>query len=518
MSTLNLRVLIQAVDRATAPIRRIARSLRIELPSAARIGGAALSKLTGLAAKAGAALGALAGIGFGAMTTGVIRTGAKFEQFAAVLETIEGSSDRARSSMRWVENFAKTTPYELDQVMEAFVALRAYGIDPTDGSLRTLGDAASAMNKPLMQAVEMLADAQTGEFERMKEFGVRGSAAGKAVSLTYQKAGREVTVTSRKAANEIRTNILSIFDSRFQGAMDRQAGTMKGLWSNLMDMVTSFQRQIADAGVFDFIKNELTALLATINQLSASGKLAKWAKEISDAMVGMFTTIKKATEGVDWVGAIKGLFGFIGGCFQLVKAIGGISGIITGGGMVAIAWLTHAAMGLGVAIATALGVATAPVAAVIAAIGLIGLAGFLLWRNWDSIMAGLKKAWTGFVDFLGGVWEGVKSVFKRGVDLVWKALPPWFRMILKGAGFVLKVATNAVNNVRPGGAATGGGAGPWSDRPRPAVSGGARRTEVGGAIDVRIRSDGHAQVTRVQSTNPAVPVQTVSAYRGANGR
>lgn len=513
MGQLNLRVLIQAVDRATGPIRRIARSLRIELPSAARIGGAALSRLTGLAAKAGAALGALSGLSFGALSVGAVKTGAKFEQFAAVLETIEGSSEKAQASMRWVENFAKTTPYELDQVMQAFVALRAYGIDPTDGSLRTLGDAASAMNKPLMQAVEMMADAQTGEFERLKEFGVRGSAAGKAVALTYQKAGQEVTVTSRKAANDIRTNLLSIFDSRFAGAMDRQAGTMNGLWSNLMDMLTSFQRQIADAGLFDFVKVELASLLSLVNAAAANGDLAKWAKEISVGMVQLLTSLKELVSKVDWVGVAQGVIAVTNGFIDFMNAIGGLRGLVDGVGAVAITWLTTALMSLGATIAGVLGVAAAPVVAVIAIIGALAVAGWFVYRSWDKIVAGLKNMWSGFVDFLGNVWKGIKSVFKAGVDLVWNSLPKWFRMILTGAGFMLKVATNAVNNLRPGGDPPAGGG-----RPRPGAPGGGRPANGQVAVDVRVHQDGRPASVTARSSSAQVPVNTSAQYRGANGR
>lgn len=528
MGQLNLRVLIQAVDRATGPIRRIARSLRIDLPSAARVGGLALTKLTGLAVRAAAALGAMTGVGFGAITAGAIKTGAKFEQFAAVLETLEGSSEKAQASMRWVENFAKTTPYELDQVMEAFVALRAYGIDPTDGSLRTLGDAASAMNKPLMSAIEMLADAQTGEFERLKEFGVRGSAAGKQVALTYQRAGREVSVTSKKSANEIRTNLLGIFDSRFKGAMDRQSKTMIGLWSNLMDMLTTFQRQVADAGLFDFVKAELASLLALVNTAAANGDLAKWAKEISAGLVQLLTSVKDLVTKVDWVGLTKSVIDVANGFVQFMNMIGGFDSLITVSIGAALGWLTTALMGVGAAIAGILGIAAGPIVAAIAIIGLLVTAAWFVYRNWDKIVAGLKDMWSGFVGFLGGIWKGIQSAFMTGVDMVWNGLPLWFRMILKGAGFVLKIATNAVNNVRvggpdaPGGPSGGGprapGGGGQAYRPRPAVGGGGQPANGQVAVDVRVHQDGRPATVTARSSSPQVPVATSSQYRGANGR
>lgn len=506
MGQLNLRVLIEAVDRATGPIRKVVRALKIDLPGASRAAGNALRSLTGLARRAGQALGAVAGFSFAAITGGAIRTGAKFEQFAATLETIEGSSERARAAMRWVEEFAKTTPYELDEVMEAFVALRAYGIDPTDGSLRTLGDAASAMNKPLMQAVEMLADAQTGEFERMKEFGVRGSAAGNQIAMTYQRAGREVTATSRKSANEIRRNLLGIFDSRFAGAMARQSGTMMGLWSNLMDMATSFQRQIADAGLFDFVKAELAALLGQVNAAADNGQMAAWAKQISEGLVELLTSLKALVTEVDWVGFTQGIISVANGFADFMKMIGGFDGAVTIGVGGAIGWLTTVLMGLGVTIAGALGVAVAPVAVVIAAIGLIGLAAWFLYRNWKEIWAGLVKGWNDFVAALGGIWTNIKKAFVDGAALVWQALPPWFRVVLRGGAFAVRMISRIANDS----AGTNGGA---AQRPTPAVGPGRDRQD---SLNVNLNLRGApASLAGVRSTNPNHSVST--QYRGGVG-
>jgi phage tail tape-measure protein len=71
-------------------------------------------------------------------------TASKFEQFSVMLTGIEGSADKARKSMAWVQDFAQKTPYELDDVMDAFVKLKAYGIDPMNGSPAALATAPPA--------------------------------------------------------------------------------------------------------------------------------------------------------------------------------------------------------------------------------------------------------------------------------------------------------------------------------------------------------------------------------------
>ena len=66
----------------------------------------------------------------------LVGTASQFEGFQTILQTTEGTSEKARTAMEWVTNFAANTPYELDQVMESFVRLRTYGLEPTNGFYR----------------------------------------------------------------------------------------------------------------------------------------------------------------------------------------------------------------------------------------------------------------------------------------------------------------------------------------------------------------------------------------------
>jgi len=55
-----------------------------------------------------------------------VNTAAEFERFQTVLETVEGSSEKAKQSMDWISDFAAKTPFELAKVTDAYVKLRAY--------------------------------------------------------------------------------------------------------------------------------------------------------------------------------------------------------------------------------------------------------------------------------------------------------------------------------------------------------------------------------------------------------
>lgn len=316
-----------AMDRATASAARFAgraglKAVEMAGHGVARGVGFAARKVMDLARATArwGTIGAVAGASW--LIGGTIALASQFEQFQVVLENTEGSAEKARRAMAWVKDFAKTTPYEVTDVMEAFVALKAYGIDPMNGSLRALGDAASGMNKPLMQAVEMLADAQTGEFERLKEFGVRAKVAGDRVTFTYMKAGREITATARNSATEINRTLLDVFGARFSGMMDRQSRTLAGLWSNIKDQVANFQLDIANAGLFDMVKAKVQAVLDWINAKAKDGSLKRWAQNISDALQKAVAWAEKFIGETDWKAVGDDLQLIAKGAWGIATALG----------------------------------------------------------------------------------------------------------------------------------------------------------------------------------------------------
>jgi hypothetical protein len=179
----------------------------------------------------------------------------QFEKFETVLKTIEGSSLKAKESMNWVEDFASKTPYQLQQVTDGFVKLKAYGINPINGTLKTLGNTASAMGKDLNQAVEAMADAVTGENERLKEFGIKASKQGQEIAYNWTDAsGKAKHIIVKNNSEIIQSTLESIFNSKYAGAMEAQSKTLAGMLSNMQDNFTKFQKNIMDGGLYDYLK------------------------------------------------------------------------------------------------------------------------------------------------------------------------------------------------------------------------------------------------------------------------
>jgi len=168
---------------------------------------------------------------------------AKFQTFEAVLSNTLGSSSAAQLAMKQISEFAAQTPFQVDELTSSFVKLANQGFTPTVNEMRSLGDLASSTGKSFNQLAEAILDAQTGEFERLKEFGIRASAEGDKVKFTF----KGVTTEVQKTSEAIREYILLLGNAEgVTGAMSKISNTLGGRMSNLSDNVTNLQKNIGE--------------------------------------------------------------------------------------------------------------------------------------------------------------------------------------------------------------------------------------------------------------------------------
>lgn len=226
------------------------------------VDGATISM--GLAAKAAGALGvAMGAAGVAGAVVGVQR---QFDVLNASLVTVTGSTQAAKSAFSWIEKFATETPYQLQEVVGAFIKLKARGLEASEEALRSYGNTASAMGKSLDQMVEAVADATTGQFERLLEFGIKGNKEGENIRLTFK--GVETTI--RNSSEEITRYLRQIGDVDFASAMVERTKTLDGAISNLGDswnkLLLTFSQGGFGAGVQDSV-GSMTKLFERLTEV-----------------------------------------------------------------------------------------------------------------------------------------------------------------------------------------------------------------------------------------------------------
>lgn len=185
---------------------------------------------------------ATAGIsGLKNLAQSIFDTTQKFQKFEAILRNSLGSTNAAAKAMQDIQKFASETPFTIDGITESYIKLVNRGFVPTMDEMKKLGDLSSTLGKDMDQLVEAILDAQTGEWERLKEFGIRAKRTGDDVAFTF----RGVTTEMKFTDEAVKNYILSLGDlTGVQGAMDAQMGTLGGKMSNLSDKLTLFGQKV----------------------------------------------------------------------------------------------------------------------------------------------------------------------------------------------------------------------------------------------------------------------------------
>lgn len=226
-----------------------------------------------------------------------------YQGFNAQLEVATGSAEGAAKAMRALTQFASTTPYSVNEATTAFIKLVNLGLTPSEEALRSYGNTASSMNKSLMDFIEAVADAATGEFERLKEFGIKASKEGDKVTFMFRGQKTEVENTSAAIEGYLQT----LGNASFGGAMAKQMDTLNGKISNLEDTWDQLWQNIAKTGadrvLMDLFQGAID-VLTELNAMVASGELAKaieayvgeW-REAGSAVATVFTSLTNLIKG-----------------------------------------------------------------------------------------------------------------------------------------------------------------------------------------------------------------------------
>ncbi|MGI4864148.1 MAG: hypothetical protein ACRYFZ_09525 [Janthinobacterium lividum] len=149
---------------------------------------------------------------------------AKFEKYRIVLAgAFGGDQNRAGRALVQVSEFVKQNGGDVDLVTESYVKLVNRGIIPTTTQLRQLADISATSSKSTDQYVEALLDAQTGEFERLKEFGIKVKSNGDTLVFTYNN----VKTTIKNTSDAITQYLFALGDSA--GVQGQAAAQLKSL-------------------------------------------------------------------------------------------------------------------------------------------------------------------------------------------------------------------------------------------------------------------------------------------------
>lgn len=286
------------------------------------------------------AVGAI-GIGVKKLSSTMLDQASSMEQYRNTLNIVMKDQEKAGKTFAWAVQYANKTPFETNEIVDATVKLTNYGLE-AQKVLPLTGDMAGAMGKSIDQATEAIADAQTGELERLKEFGITKNmimAQGAKDLAGIEIVNNKGQITNQRAFNAA---LFSLMKERYSGAMEIQSKTFKGLMSTTFGIVKNGLGKIAGISetgeiipnsAFDVIKQKLSGVTEYLLQMQENGSFDVLADKFTNftqwVCSGIDTTIPVVQNLFKYVQdngpQIKNTALFIGKAFLGWKAISGVS-------------------------------------------------------------------------------------------------------------------------------------------------------------------------------------------------
>lgn len=358
----------------------------------------------------------------GAATAGVVATLAAktglseamdLEGYRLQLETATKDTQKASEIMQYAINLANKTPFEGGELVEAASKFEAMGM-AAQKWLPLAGDMAAATNKSFDQATEALIDAQTGELERLKEFGITKAKIveqGEKMFAGVQLVNNQGQIVNQEKFNEA---MIALMQDRFAGGMEKQATTMKGLWSTVTGVTKSAlanlvgitsDGSVRSGSALDLLKGKVQLLADKLAQWQQDGTLDRLAQKFDQGLAKAADAVGKAFQ---WVVAngdtIKRWVVGLGSALAMVKIVQFASGVIN-----AVKTVSLFAKTVGAIVA-----ANPVVRAITAAIA----AGSLLIANWDKVKAWAINIYDQVKEKFGGIKDSIVGAFETAKEKI----------------------------------------------------------------------------------------------------
>lgn len=403
------------LNQAGRAAETAAEGMRHAATAADSVGGASRDAAGGLSRLAGAfaanlaadlAAHALMAAGAAMVDAGkrAVMLAGELEQSKVAFTTMLGSAAKADAFIRDLTSFAANTPFELRGLQDSAKKLLAFGFDARDiiPIMTSVGNAVSGLGggKDVLDGVT-LALGQMGakgkaSAEEMGQLAERGVPAWQFLADKIGKSIPEAMKMAEKGAISGATAIEAVVEGmnkKFPGMMAKQAQTLLGSWSNLVDNIDGLLTRLGGKFVSAFnltgIIQGATAGIGALIAFIDAGGLDASLDVIAAAALGVGTAIAVVAVPAA-VAAIQ---------TSLIPAIQAL----------ALAW------------APAL-LAAAPYVALAAA---VAAAAYPVIRQWDEVKSATAAVWDLIVAKATEAWQTLRTVGAQGVDALaaaWDAL------------------------------------------------------------------------------------------------
>ncbi|MBK5261280.1 MAG: hypothetical protein JJE17_01755 [Peptostreptococcaceae bacterium] len=335
------------------------------------------------------------------------------EGYRTQLITATKSAEKAGKIMKWSVDLANSTPFETGSVIEMSAKYEAMGLSAKKWGGIT-ADMAGATNKDVIQATEAIIDAQTGELERLKEFGLKKADIAKKAGEMF--AGQEIINSKGQIVDQEKFNeaLMQLMQEKFKGGAAALAKTTKGMWSTVTGVTkTSLANlvgmqndgTIKSGSMLDKLKGKVQKLADKLTQWQNDGTLDRLGKKFTAVFTTIYNSVSKAYKFIKKYQDVIVFFGTLVVTLSVVsKAISGVKAVVIG--LRAAGLLLNSTLLL------------SPLGWVVLSIAAVVAVGVLLWKNWDTVKEKAQQLWEKIKEIFGKIQEFFKNPIQGLIELV----------------------------------------------------------------------------------------------------
>lgn len=269
----------------------------------------AVSSLRRLAIQAGA--GFLTFQGLRSIVGDFIRTAGDFERLRVQLASLMGTAEQGEAAFAWLQEFAENTPFQLQDLTQSFIRLKAFGMDPMNGTMQAIADQSALLGgsqETLNGIVLALGQAwakQKLQGEEILQLVERGVPVWELLADVTGRTAEEVQELSAKGAlgRDVIAGLIDAMGRRSSGAAIEQMSTFTGMVSNAQDTWDRFLDTIAQSGALDEVKRVLDGVLGSVTEAADSGELEAFAQQVAS---GFGTLIGLGRDAAAVVASLSG--------------------------------------------------------------------------------------------------------------------------------------------------------------------------------------------------------------------
>lgn len=272
----------------------------------------------------------------------IIEAAAEMQKMEILLQGLNKNAANPKASaaneMQFIIDTARSAPFAMRELTDSFVKFKSAGLDPLDGSWKTLIDSVARFggNSELLNRAAVAIQQMSGKgvisMEELRQ------QLGEAVPTAMQAMADAAGVTMAQLTKQISTGTVSAkeglrllfigLDAQNRGAAKSLMQAYTGALAQMQTSFTLFAKKVGDAGYLSSITNALKEAASFFNSSSGSQLAMGLGSGLSSVVDSLVSMAKWATVNQTLLIEIgKAIVAFVG--FKLLRS--SILGVVTAG-------------------------------------------------------------------------------------------------------------------------------------------------------------------------------------------